>query len=83
MDVKYVVIRKNLEFGHMNTMFLFPGWISHGKFCDQNVQEGEKVLSAGFVNLTKQTCYGRSFDLQISSDPEDDKYLKIMYNKED
>ena len=82
MEIKYVVIDKLFTFGNIQTIFIFPGWVDHKEFCDLNANEGEKILSAGFVDLNTKSCYGKSSSLGISANPkQDDIFLSIMYDK--
>ena len=79
-EVKYVLIDKKFSFGDIQTMFIFPGWVDHRDFCELNVKEREKILSAGFANLTEKSCYGKSRSLGISSNPiVDDIFLSMMF----
>jgi len=74
-DCKYVVFEYVNAMGMtMETIFVFPLWITHKEFARQMDQ---KVLSAGFVS-SNGTCYGRSTSLGVMADRERDTYL---YNK--
>lgn len=82
MKAKYVVINKQFIFGDMQTIFIFPGWVEHKEFCEINVKENEKILSAGFVDLPAKSCYGESSSLGLSSNPKvDNIFLSMMYDK--
>ena len=81
MIPKYVVIDKYLTCGKNETIFIFPPWITHKDFCKAMAREGEKILSAGFVNLNTKQCYGKSTSLNIGSREIDDMYLKLLFKE--
>jgi hypothetical protein len=81
-NAKYVVIDKRTQFGTIETMFIFPLFVKHKDFCKLNVEEGEIILSAGFVNLPDRHCYGRSTQLNRSANPNTDNfYLKNLFGE--
>ena len=73
--VKYVVIK-----GNPDTIFIFNGWFSHDKFISRFGIKREDILSAGFVNLKTQKCYGLSTSLSFGSRNEDSNLLKMLFD---
>ena len=72
-DIKYVRFDK-LDDGR-DVLVLFPASVTHAKIAELNPSQ---VISAGFVSA-KGECYGKSTSLEVSSAPEDSKFLKSQY----
>ena len=69
--IKYVRLKKG------DAIVLFPDSIMHNE-----IAKPEQVESAGFVNLTRWSCYGESTSLKVKSMKKiDTLYLRSQYQR--
>jgi hypothetical protein len=75
-DPKYLVID---TYRAGPAIFLFPCFIPHDVMAMRLRNEGDEVLSGGFVQLFVSHgyphCYGESVSLKLKSRPEDNSIL--------
>lgn len=73
---KYIVY--NDRTSELDTMLIFPEWISHASIAKGHGASGP-LVSAGFIDFDAtcrdSVCYGRSESLNLSSRPEFDTKL--------
>jgi hypothetical protein len=58
-------------------ILIFPAFIKHIDFAKKF--EKETIISAGFVDLKNQQCYGESNSLKLKSREIDTKLLQSQY----
>lgn len=69
---KYIVI----EINHRETIIIFPGFIKHKDMALRVLQEGERILSAGFISFGEpKGCFGESVGLRLGTRPAKDNLL--------
>ena len=75
MDLKYFVFDDGLN----EVMVIFPSITKH-----DIVAQNLNVVSAGFIDLTKGECYGKSIGLRKESRPErDSKIFQTQYERKE
>jgi hypothetical protein len=81
MTPKYICLEE-LQCGNMimdYVILVFPPFITHFDFAKRFKQE--TIVSAGFVDLKNQQCYGKSNSLKLEAREIDSKLLKSQYFK--
>jgi hypothetical protein len=79
MIPKYICIDK-FQCGYFNVdwvILIFPSYIKHFDFAKKFKQE--TIISAGFVDLKNQQCYGESKSLDLKAREIDTKLLQNQY----
>lgn len=74
-NCKYIVIKSRLNDNtyKQELMIMFPKVLNHDDTAA--LFRGFSVISAGFVDLISQKCYGRSESLNLDSRPNEDSQL--------
>ncbi len=79
MNPKYIVFEEIYDYPCIIDipMIIFPASINHSTIARKI---GYKPISAGFLNMKKEKCFGESISLNIKSNPEiDTKLFKIQF----
>lgn len=80
-NTKYVV----LNYQNLDTMFIFPDYVTHSDFVQSMDKEHSDVVSAGFIMATDDglKTYGQSVSLGVGSIPSDQRLLDKMLGVEE
>jgi hypothetical protein len=81
MTPKYICLEE-LQCGYLTmdwVILIFPSFITHFDFAKRFKKE--TIISAGFVDLENQQCYGESNSLKLKAREIDTKLLKSQYFK--
>lgn len=79
MNPKYICFEE-LQCGNVimdYVILVFPPFINHFDFAKRFKQE--TIISAGFVDLKNQQCYGESKSLDLKAREIDTKLLQSQY----
>lgn len=81
-EAKYIVTYHN----RLETIFMFPSFVTHSEFAERMSLPRSAVLSAGFVAIGVDvngepsiSTYGESISLDKKSRPEDKRLAEMMF----
>ena len=78
--IKYIVFDNIPDYpvSPQDVMVILPEFVNHATVAKKI---GGEVLSAGFVDLENNTCYGESTSLKIKSREVDSKLFNLYFKE--